>query len=310
MNSYFQDIEQHVIKKIKLAQSRILIAVAWFTNEKIGQELLAKNKLDIEILVDDNKINRECKNLSSLLANGIDVTFIQDLTKRYYLMHNKFCIIDNKFVITGSYNWTKSANFNDENITILNDPTNAALYSHEFRRVKNIKFKQDSILISNFDTTEITNLLYADLLKLLRENIETLKKGLLFNWSNERVKNKIRTIDESLRNSVLDKVEDYSLYRELSVKYGYEFNTLAPEIEIAEIRDKLKKKGLEEVDSYLYKEYQFFKIKAIKKLQDNYAELLNTKETDKNKIIKIFKVFSFLSKEKADIATAIQIISV
>ena len=37
------------------------------------------------------------------------------------LMHNKFCIIDNDLVITGSYNWTFKARLNDENVIVNND---------------------------------------------------------------------------------------------------------------------------------------------------------------------------------------------
>ena len=38
----------------------------------------------------------------------------------YYknIMHNKYCIIDSKIIINGSYNWTKKANYNNETITI------------------------------------------------------------------------------------------------------------------------------------------------------------------------------------------------
>jgi len=36
-------------------------------------------------------------------------------------MHNKFCVIDSKTVVTGSYNWTKKAQSNYENITIIKD---------------------------------------------------------------------------------------------------------------------------------------------------------------------------------------------
>lgn len=36
-------------------------------------------------------------------------------------MHHKFCIIDQKIVITGSYNWTKQARNNEENITVIKD---------------------------------------------------------------------------------------------------------------------------------------------------------------------------------------------
>ena len=37
------------------------------------------------------------------------------------IMHNKFCVIDGKHVITGSYNWTNRAKSNDENITVFLD---------------------------------------------------------------------------------------------------------------------------------------------------------------------------------------------
>jgi len=51
-------------------------------------------------------------------------------------MHDKFCVIDNQIVITGSYNWSNNAEFkNDENVTIENDPDQATRYSEEFRRL-------------------------------------------------------------------------------------------------------------------------------------------------------------------------------
>lgn len=34
------------------------------------------------------------------------------------MMRNKFCVIANKVVITGSYNWTNKAKVNDENIMV------------------------------------------------------------------------------------------------------------------------------------------------------------------------------------------------
>ena len=51
-------------------------------------------------------------------------------------MHDKFCVIDNQLVITGSYNWSDNAEFkNDENITIEKDPNQASSFSEEFRRL-------------------------------------------------------------------------------------------------------------------------------------------------------------------------------
>jgi phosphatidylserine/phosphatidylglycerophosphate/cardiolipin synthase-like enzyme len=52
------------------------------------------------------------------------------------LMHNKFCVIDNQKVLTGSYNCSNNAETkNDENVTILNDPDQATKYTLEFKRL-------------------------------------------------------------------------------------------------------------------------------------------------------------------------------
>jgi phosphatidylserine/phosphatidylglycerophosphate/cardiolipin synthase-like enzyme len=56
-------------------------------------------------------------------------------------MHNKFCVIDNQKVITGSYNWSKNAeNKNDENVAVVYDNDFASDYSVEFKRL----FESDS----------------------------------------------------------------------------------------------------------------------------------------------------------------------
>jgi phosphatidylserine/phosphatidylglycerophosphate/cardiolipin synthase-like enzyme len=52
------------------------------------------------------------------------------------LMHHKVIIIDQKIVITGSYNFTNSAETtNDENVVIIFSPEVAAQYMGEFQHV-------------------------------------------------------------------------------------------------------------------------------------------------------------------------------
>lgn len=310
MDCYFQDIEHHIIRHIRLAQSRLLVAVAWFTNKEIGQEIIEKKSLDIEIIVDDNQKNRECRNLSNLQAHNIDLTFVKDLTKYYYLMHNKFCIIDNKTVITGSYNWTVNANTNDENISIFNNQTTAALYAQEFRRIKDLKFPSDNISISNEEAIEIIELMYSQLLQLLKDNINKLEKGLFTKWTDTKIKNKIRAIHERLRNTLHSKVGYFGIYHELIDKYGFEYNTRASEEEKAKARYNFKKRGLDEFENNIHREFQFFKIKTIVKLAGNYALLLNKKSNDLAEMEKILKIFEFITKERIDIANEIQLSSI
>lgn len=50
-------------------------------------------------------------------------------------MHHKVIIIDNRTVITGSYNYSANAEYrNDENILIVRSPAIAELYTKEMNR--------------------------------------------------------------------------------------------------------------------------------------------------------------------------------
>jgi phosphatidylserine/phosphatidylglycerophosphate/cardiolipin synthase-like enzyme len=52
------------------------------------------------------------------------------------LMHHKVIIIDGRYVIFGSYNFTASAETkNDENLVVINNPEIAAQFTREFQRV-------------------------------------------------------------------------------------------------------------------------------------------------------------------------------
>lgn len=50
-------------------------------------------------------------------------------------MHHKFCIIDLKKVITGSFNWTEKANFNFENIKIIESREKAEDFASRFIQI-------------------------------------------------------------------------------------------------------------------------------------------------------------------------------
>jgi len=51
-------------------------------------------------------------------------------------MHNKFCVIDRNVVITGSYNWSRKAQLNNENITVTKGDYELSLqFVNEFNRL-------------------------------------------------------------------------------------------------------------------------------------------------------------------------------
>ncbi len=65
-------------------------------------------------------------------AAGLDVR----LDGNQGLLHHKVMIIDGQIVVTGSYNFSASAeNTNDENVIVIYSPDIAAQYLREFQRV-------------------------------------------------------------------------------------------------------------------------------------------------------------------------------
>jgi phosphatidylserine/phosphatidylglycerophosphate/cardiolipin synthase-like enzyme len=51
-------------------------------------------------------------------------------------MHHKFAIIDNRLLLTGSYNWTFAANNkNEENLMVIDDPEIIIRYQNQFEKL-------------------------------------------------------------------------------------------------------------------------------------------------------------------------------
>lgn len=140
----FENIEQRILKEIESAHYAIFVSVAWFTNKKLFNALLEKAKQNcyVSIIIQLDEINSQ---------SGIDYSQIQigrsecfHISKDAELLHDKFCVIDFKTVITGSYNWTYKASHNSENILILNDPSVATQYISRFEQQK-AKFQESAI---------------------------------------------------------------------------------------------------------------------------------------------------------------------
>lgn len=135
--TYFDNIQSEIISKLHEANETIRVAVAWFTDKEIIAELkeIAIRGINVEIIISDNEINRNV-DFTSLTERGINILYYP--LKGYGSMHHKFCVIDQKLVITGSYNWTVNAKSNNgENIHIVTDKESISKYLDKFQRLKN-----------------------------------------------------------------------------------------------------------------------------------------------------------------------------
>lgn len=137
-NVEFQRIQDTIIQGIRDAKYLIWIAVAWFTNEVLFEELV-KRKADgvnIRVIVSEEDSNK-------VLLTRLKENFETHCIPRYGFnnwnrMHDKFCIVDLEYVMHGSYNWTKVANYNGETLVTSVDRKLVKDFAGEFnRKIKN-----------------------------------------------------------------------------------------------------------------------------------------------------------------------------
>lgn len=104
------------------------------TQDELADSLIeAYNRgIDIDIIIDDEWLYSSGSDYEELLTSGIDIRG----DNRANLMHHKVMIIDGYVVVTGSYNWSASAeDSNDENIIILKSSSIAQTYQEEYDRI-------------------------------------------------------------------------------------------------------------------------------------------------------------------------------
>ena len=123
--------QEAVIQEISQAQKTINIAMYNLTTREISQELVnAKARgIKIRVFLDHGEGNGKYSKGRYLMDKGIDVHFYAGTG----LMHNKFAVFDNRVLITGSFNWTASAEReNQENLLIITDENVVKEYAQRF----------------------------------------------------------------------------------------------------------------------------------------------------------------------------------
>ncbi|MEA3515371.1 MAG: phospholipase D-like domain-containing protein [Nanoarchaeota archaeon] len=122
-----------VIGEIRNARESVYFMTFSFTHEGVADALLFLNKsIEIKGIFEKSQGGSKYSQFRRLEGFGLDV--IKDSNP--YNMHHKVFIIDNKTVITGSFNPTKSGDLrNDENMLIIHDERIANRFIEEFVRL-------------------------------------------------------------------------------------------------------------------------------------------------------------------------------
>lgn len=134
IQAYFSQIRALLTKYIEESTSEICIAVAWFTHRNLFHAILGAldRNVKVSVILIDDIINRGPNGLdfTTFITKGGEIRF---MNTRKLLMHNKFCLFDGKVLITGSYNWTYSAEMrNAENIIATDEESVCIAFREQF----------------------------------------------------------------------------------------------------------------------------------------------------------------------------------
>jgi cardiolipin hydrolase len=98
------------------------ICVFTLSDDRISTEVLAAHRrgVAVRLLTDNDKIADDGSDVHALARAGVPVRV--DNTAAH--MHHKFALFDRRWLLNGSYNWTRSAaEHNEENLVLCNDAT-------------------------------------------------------------------------------------------------------------------------------------------------------------------------------------------
>lgn len=154
--AYFSQIRSKIIPYLNQAKEDVVIAMAWFTSAELFNALLSclKRNVKVELVLLDNAINYMyyAPDFNLLIKAG-GLLRIADSSVGF--MHHKFCVIDKRIAITGSYNWTYYAETrNVENIVITDNKEIVNLYLTEFKRLAGLLSVRSSCYRLSWDEIE------------------------------------------------------------------------------------------------------------------------------------------------------------
>jgi phosphatidylserine/phosphatidylglycerophosphate/cardiolipin synthase-like enzyme len=127
-------VADRLLGRLRAAKRSVHFMAFSYTADPIVDAMIAQSRAGLLVrgVVETQNATGSRAAYPRLRAAGVDVL----LDGNCYIMHHKVIVIDERTVITGSYNFTASAERdNDENLVIVDDPALARAYIDEFERV-------------------------------------------------------------------------------------------------------------------------------------------------------------------------------
>ncbi len=136
-------LEQAIVPLVGDAKKSIRFLAFSFTDYPLAEAMIkrSQNRVDVAGVFEKVGSDTDAAELDTLFCAHIPVR--QDGNSSF--MHNKVIVVDERYVITGSLNFSTNAEeSNDENVIIIDNPDIAKLYIQDFERIWSLATEPDS----------------------------------------------------------------------------------------------------------------------------------------------------------------------
>ncbi len=124
-----------IIRQFDSAKSKCDICVFTITDDRITDAIIRANSrgVDLRVITDDEKSHDLGSDIDKLQMVGISCKMDSGNAAH---MHHKFALFDGLRLMTGSFNWTRSASEqNEENLIVTPDPVLVNAFSNRFEQL-------------------------------------------------------------------------------------------------------------------------------------------------------------------------------
>jgi len=138
VENYFSPVDNvmdKLVAYVNAAQKSVRFMIFTYTDHRLSDAMIARARagVTVEGVIENRGASQGA--LVPLVCAKLPIK----VDGNKYTMHHKVIIIDDNTVITGSFNFTNTADTaNDDNILVIHSPEIAALYNQEFQRLNSI----------------------------------------------------------------------------------------------------------------------------------------------------------------------------
>ena len=128
-------LQTRVAAEVRGARKSVRVAMFHFTSDRLVQALAERRRAGVGVRVLLDARQADDGFVTRLRALDLEVRRVTPKGDDQTRFHHKYCVLDDRIAITGSYNWTVQGDqSNHENVVLLRDEGAARAFAENFDR--------------------------------------------------------------------------------------------------------------------------------------------------------------------------------